>query len=77
MQNKLLNYTHHHEFELSGITLNDLKDKMKKNKIIYDHSSDQREDKWNSSRTLEKASLSKMPDYIKDNVKKYSEWLEI
>jgi len=77
LQNKLLNYTHHHEFELSGITLNDLKDKMKKNKIIYDHSSDQREDKWNSSRTLEKASLSKMPDYIKDNVKKYSEWLEI
>jgi len=56
--------------------LSDLENKMKKNKIIYDHSSDQRDNKWNSHKTLEKISFSKMPDYIKNNVSKYSEWLE-
>ena len=76
LENKLLNYTHHHEFQLSGLTLEDLRNKMKKNEIIYDHSSDQRENKWKSNKTLHKINYSEMPDYIRNNINKYSEWLE-
>ena len=76
LENKLLNYTHHHEFELSGLTLDDLRNKMKKNEIIYDHSSDQRDNKWKSNKTLQKINFLGMPDYIRNNIDKYSEWLE-
>ena len=36
IQKKLLNYTHHDEFERSGISLEDLKNKIEEKKAIYD-----------------------------------------
>ena len=30
-----------------------------------------------NSKTLKKVNLSQMPNYIKDNYKKYANWLEI
>ena len=76
IEKKLLNYTHHYEFEQSGLNINDIKRKISEKKIIYDHSSDQRGYKWGSEKTLEALDISKMPDYIVDNMKKYSNWLE-
>ena len=73
---KLLNYTHHDEYERSGINLTDLKKKIENKKAIYDHSVDQRSNKWNSKTSLKKIELDKMPDYLKENYKKYSRWLE-
>ena len=32
--------------------------------------------KWNSEKFLKPISISKMPDYIKENSDKYSEWLD-
>ena len=48
-----------------------------KKKIIYDHSMDQRKNKWGSEKTLRKIELSEMPDYLSKNYKKYVNWLEI
>ena len=76
IEKKLLNYTHHYEFEQSGLNVNDIKKKISEKKIIYDHSSDQRAYKWGSEKTLQTLNISKMPDYIVDNLKKYSNWLE-
>ena len=76
IQKKLLNYTHHYEFELSGLNINDLKKRISEKKIIYDHGVDQREPKWRSEKTLTKISLENMPLYLKENFKKYSNWLE-
>ena len=76
LEKKLSNYTHHYEFEQSGLTIDDLRKKIFEKKIIYDHSVDQREVKWGSEKTLTKIELSKMPDYLKENNKKYAEWLE-
>ncbi len=76
IEKKLLNYTHHYEFEQSQITLDDLKKRMSDKKIIYDHDVDQRKSKWNSNKTLEIAELSVLPDYINDNYDLYSNWLE-
>ena len=73
---KLLNYTHHDEFERSGINLNDLKEKIENKKAIYDHTVDQRSNKWNSKTSLNKIELDKMPDYLRENYKKYTNWLE-
>ena len=73
---KLLNYTHHYEFEQSGLNVNDLKKKIEKKKIIYDHGADQRKPKWESEKTLTKIDLKHMPTYLKENYKKYTNWLE-
>ena len=77
IQKKLLNYTHHDEFKKSGIDLKELKNRIKDKKAIYDHSVDQRFDKWNSKTPLDKVSLDDMPDYLRENYTKYNNWLEI
>ena len=74
---KYLNFLHHQDFEYSGLKLNDVKQIVKDKKILYDHSADQRDSKWQSNKYLKKVSLSSMPDYISVNYKKYSNWLEI
>ena len=77
IEKKLLNYTHHYEYEQSGLKLNDIEKMVKMNKVIYDHSVDQRDYKWKGNKSLKKVTLSEMPDYLSENYKKYKEWLEI
>ena len=76
IEKKFLNYTHHYEFEQSGLNIDDLHKKISERKIIYDHSVDQRKFKWNSEKTLAKIELSNMPTYLQENSKKYANWLE-
>ena len=65
IEKKLLNYTHHYEFEQSGLNIEDLQKKIKEKKIIYDHSVDQREFKWKSEKTLTKVDLIKYANLLK------------
>ena len=73
----LLNYTHHHEFEASGMKLDDLKKIISEKKVIYDHNADSREYKWGSQTILDTIQLSEMPYYLRENYKKYINWLEV
>jgi len=77
IEKKLLNYTHHDEFEKSKLSLEDLQKKVKEKKVIYDHSVDQTKYKWGSNTTLKTIDLSEMPDYLKENYKKYINWIEV
>ena len=77
IEKKFLNYTHHYEYEQSGLKLSDVKKMVNTKKIIYDHSIDQRGYKWGGDKSLKKVSLSEMPSYLSENYKKYSDWLEI
>ena len=77
IEKKLLNYTHHDEFERSGLKLHDLKKKVSEKKAIYNLNVDQKENKWDSKTTLLTIELSNMPDYLKENYKKYLNWLDI
>ena len=76
IEKKLLNYTHHYEFEQSGLNIDDLRKKIEDKKIIYDHGVDQREPKWKSEKTLTKIDLKEMPKYLQENCSKYANWLE-
>ena len=77
IEKKFLNYTHHYEFEQSKLKLNDLEKIVKDKKVIYDHSQDQTGYKWGGDTKLDTVNLSGMPDYLKDNYKKYNTWLDI
>ena len=76
IEKKLLNYTHHYEFEQSGLNVQNLKRKIDEKKILYDHNVDQKKYKWGSDKTLSKIQLSKMPDYLRENIEKYKQWLD-
>ena len=77
IEKKLLNYTHHNEFEESGLKLKDLKKKIEEKVVIYDHNADSRAYKWGSSTKLNKIDINEMPNYLRVNYKKYEKWLEI
>jgi len=76
IERKYLNFLHHQDFEYSGLKLEDIKKMVRDKKILYDHSADQRDFKWKGSTTLKKIDLAEMPDYLRENSIKYSEWLE-
>ena len=77
LEKKFLNFLHHQDYEDSGLKINDIKDKIKNKKILYDLGVDRREYKWKGTKTLEKVNLSEMPDYLTANYEKYYDWLEI
>ncbi len=76
IEKKFSNYLHHQEFEYSGLKLKDIKHMVKEKKILYDHGLDQTKSKLISSKTLSKVDLSQMPDYLKQNFKKYNSWFD-
>ena len=77
IQFKFLNDEHHDEYELNQIQYKQIEEMVKKKYIIYDHSADQRElkKKWNNKIFLTQVTLSKLPNYIKKNFKKYKNWI--
>ena len=76
IEKKYLNFLHHQDFEYSKLKLDDVRRIVKNRRILYDHDADQKDCKWENSKTLTKSSLFEMPDYITKNKKKYDEWLE-
>ena len=73
---KLSNFLHHLEYEYSGLQLNDMKRLVEQKKILYDHSAQQEEEKYTGNQSLQKIEMDILPDYIRENIQKYKEWLD-
>ena len=76
LEKKLLNYAHHYEFEVSGLKINDIKKFIDEKRIIYDYQADRKKFKWSGSGKLKKLEEKYLPDYISNNLDKYSDWLD-
>ena len=73
---KLNNFGHHDEFELSGLTVQDIEKKINNRKVFYDHFADKsNQDKWNSNDLLEVSDENLLPSYLLKNKIKYNNWL--
>lgn len=74
------NDEHHDEFELTGISLEDVKNMIKDRYIPYNHSVDKKDfnSKWgkNIKVQLTKISNEHLPMYLIENKKKYTEWFD-
>jgi len=77
LENKLLNFLHHVDYQQSGLSLEDIKRLMKEKKVMYHHSIDKKGNKWGDGEKLEKINIDEMPKYVIENTKKYNSWLEI
>ena len=77
LEKKFSNFLHHQDFEASGLQLEDIKEKVRSKKVLYDLGMDQRDFKWGGKKKLSKVDISEMPEYLSQNMQKYSDWFEI
>ncbi len=72
------NDEHHDEFDLTGISSQDIEKMVKNNYIPYDHKVDGRnlEKKWNKNNRIKliKVDESILPNYLRENKTKFKKW---
>ena len=77
---KLSNFGHHDEFEMSGITVDDLQKKMDKKEVFFNHFVDKEKykERWNYNYKLKKIGVEKLPKYLQsnDNQLKLKNWFD-
>ena len=74
---KMRNFGHHDEFDISGITLEDIKKKVKEKKVFYNHFADKQNlDKWKYEYELKNIGFELLPNYLRENKDKYKNWLD-
>ena len=75
---KLTNFGHHDEFELSGLSVNDLKKKIKEKTVFWNHFVDKKHfnDRWAYDYKLKKIDNKFLPSYLTNNSEKFKEWFD-
>jgi len=73
---KLLNQEHHDEYRLAREKLPSIADLVKRKSIVYDHKAKTTDYKFSNEFKLKTLSVNHMPLFLKQNVKKYSEWFD-
>ena len=75
---KLTNFGHHDEFELSGLTVNNLKEKIEKKTVFWNHFVDKEnyKERWTYDYKLKKIDNELLPSYLKNNSEKFKEWFD-
>ena len=72
---KMTNFGHHDEFELSGLTIEDLKKNIDEGVVFYDHFAGQEQkNKWKFNYKLKKISDNLLPNSLIENKTKFKEW---
>ena len=73
---KFRSYLHHREFDLNPLSANQIGEIIKNKKAIYDLKVDKTFNKFGNGDVLKKFELSKLPEYIIKNKKKFLEWMD-
>ena len=72
---KLKNFGHHDEFDETGISVQDLKEKIQNGIVFYDHFADKSaQNKWRGEYKLKKIKDELLPNYITQNKQLFKEW---
>ena len=77
---KLTNFGHHDEFELSGMTIDNLQKKINDKEVFFNHFVDKEKykERWNFDYKLKKIDNKKLPDYLQleENRLKLKDWFD-
>ena len=80
MYEKYSNFGHHDEFELSGLTVNDLQKKIDNKEMFFNHFVDKKKykERWNFDYKLKKINNDKLPEYLQsEEVKtRLNQWFD-
>ena len=75
MYDKFMNFGHHDEFKLSGISVEDIRAKISNKEMFYDHFADKSStNKWKSDYKLKLVDANLFPSFLTKNKYKYNEW---
>ena len=75
---KMKNFGHHDEFDVSGLTLDNISQKIKDKIVFYNHFLDQsNQEKWNYNYKLKKIDRKFLPKHLINNVDQYKEWFDL
>ena len=72
---KLKSYLHHREFDINPLNTEEIENIIEKKQAIYDLTADKRIGKFGNGTKLENYPIEKLPSYIKNNKKKYEQWI--
>ena len=75
MYEKFMNFGHHDEFRLSGLTIEKIRDKILNKEMFYDHLAEKSStNKWESNYKLKVIGDEMLPSYLIKNKNRYREW---
>ena len=74
---KMKNFGHHDEFDVSGLSIEDIRKKIENKKVFYNHFADQsNQDKWSYDYKLKKIDDQLLPFYLTSNIDKFKDWFD-
>ena len=76
IEKKLKSYLHHAEYEMNPIGIEKISKLIEEKKAIYNLRVDSRLNKFDEGNKLKKLDLSLLPQYVKDNISMFSDWIE-
>lgn len=75
IEQKLRSYTHHREYDLNPIGIENIEKRIENRESVYNLSADKRKNQFSSGVRLEIMDQKDLPSYIIKNKKKFTEWL--
>ena len=75
IEHKLKSYLHHREFDINPISVEEIENIIKDKQAIYDLKVDKTVNKIGNGSKLVDYPLVKLPQYLKNNIEKYKNWL--
>ena len=76
IEQKLKSYTHHREYDLNPIGLENIASRIKNRESVYNLSIDKRSNKFTSGVKLKILNEKDLPDFLVYNKDKFKDWLE-
>ena len=76
IEQKLKSYTHHREYDLNPIGLENITKRIKNRESVYNLSIDKRVNKFSSGVKLKILEDNELPKYLIENKEKFKDWLD-
>ncbi len=76
IEKKLTSYLHHREYDLKPIGEDGIQKMINNKKPVYNLKVDSKKNKFDGGEELKITSTDELPNYIKNNLDKYKNWLE-
>ena len=76
IEKKMRTYLHHREYDINPLGEEKIKQIIENKKSIYNLRADMKNEKFDGTQNLKPTDGSELPNYIKENKKKYSNWIE-
>ena len=76
IEQKLKSYTHHREYDLNPIGIDNIKKRIENRESVYNLNVDMKKNQFSEGVSLNLMEIDELPDYIVENKIKFKDWLD-